>query len=501
MYFVVFAAFAIVLSVPETGPPWTTLTSPLWRWVFVLGQVVLPGIIGLIYTRLVKNKLELEPSWLPSAQKHLNRGHFAIRIALAGGFMASVYLTDWVAYVRGWEWVQPVWGLDEMIVLLPFFAAILMGWIAIYPADRAVRQVAIELRLWASVPARPVWRLGKFLNFMFRHHVLIIAAPMIPIIVANDFINIYAVPIRRATGLAWSEQALLVLIAGGIFFSAPVVLKYIWNTRVLPTGDLRAGLEQLCKRAGLRYRQILIWESDGMLVNAAVMGLLGPVRYILLSDGLLEMMDDKKIEAVFGHEIGHIKHRHIQYYLLFAILSMLIVGGISELLMLMVRKMPETFTDIHHVQDYLQVIAMALIVVVWGLGFGSISRRFEWDADLFGARSVTPPADQCNRPCFVHQSETSSEPSCFKHAKPVCATAAHLFAEALHRIAVLNGIPIEARSWRHSSIGNRINLLKKYAADPHRCAALERSVQIIKIILLLGNVIGLAIAVWLYWPE
>ena len=78
---------------------------------------------------------------------------------------------------------------------------------------------------------------------------------------------------------------------------------------------------------GLNYRRILIWESDGMVVNAAVMGLFRPVRYILLSDGLLEMMDDAKIEAVFGHEAGHVKCRHIEFYLLFAVLSMLIVGG------------------------------------------------------------------------------------------------------------------------------------------------------------------------------
>src|SRR5690606_775026 len=99
-------------------------------------------------------------------------------------------------------------------------------------------------------------------------------------------------------------------------------------------GELRERLEDLCRRIGLTYRRILIWESDGMVVNAAVMGLLRPVRYMLLSDGLLEMMDDRKIEAVFGHEAGHVKNRHIQYYLLVAVLSMLLVGGVAELLML-----------------------------------------------------------------------------------------------------------------------------------------------------------------------
>ena len=38
------------------------------------------------------------------------------------------------------------------------------------------------------------------------------------------------------------------------------------------------------------------------------------VRYILLSDLLLERMDDEQIEAVFAHEVGHVVHRHMAWY-------------------------------------------------------------------------------------------------------------------------------------------------------------------------------------------
>lgn len=252
-----------------------------------------------------------------------------------------------------------------------------------------------------------------------------------------------------------------------------------------------------------------------MVVNAAVMGLFRPVRYILLSDGLLEMMDDRKIEAVFGHEAGHVKKRHIQYYMLFALLSMFIVGGIMELAIRAQAFWPGYFPPRAVFQDYLQVAAMALIVMVWGLGFGAVSRRFEWQADLFGAQSVTPPASECDRPCILHGTampfhpcdagEGASDVSgkaglSVVRGLPVCATAAATFAEALHRIADLNGIPIDARSWRHSSIANRKQLLHRYAADPRAAARLERSVLIIKGVLLIGTVIGLAVASWLYWP-
>jgi STE24 endopeptidase len=323
---------------------------------------------------------------------------------------------------------------------------------------------------------------------------------MIPIVIANDMVRYYGPQIRRLTGLAWGHEAVLVIIAGAIFLFAPVMMRYIWHTRVLPKNELRERLEGLCKRVGLTYRQILVWESDGMVVNAAVMGLLGPIRYILLSDGLLQMMEDKNIEAVFGHEAGHIKHRHIQFYLLFAILSMLIVGGVTELVIWAAYHWSEYFPHISLVQDYLHVLAMVLIVLVWGLGFGSISRRFEWQSDVFGARSVTPPTDECDRPCVVHNTAIAAESTTHKGKTTLCATAAAIFADSLERIAILNGIPIEAKSWRHSSIGNRVQLLRKWAQNPELLARLERSITIIKAFLLIGTAIGLSIAVWLYWP-
>ena len=500
MQFIVFAAFAMVLSVPEAGPPWATLTSPVWAWAGAIGQVVMAGIAGAACTKSVAAKLEREPAWLHSAQRRLARGNVVIRTALAVGFGISIYLTGWVKLVRSWD--QPIWGLDEMLILMPFFAAIVVSWIALYPADRAIRQVALELRLWASAPARPVWNLRAYVSFMLRQHVLIIAVPMALIVAANDFVNACAQPVRKAAfGVLWADQVLLVLIAGLVFLVAPVMLRYIWHTKLLPPGELRDRLERLCTGVGLRYRRILIWESDGMVVNAAVMGLFAPVRYILLSDGLLEMMEDEKIEAVFGHEAGHVKHWHIQFYLLFAVLSMLMVGGVMELARwAMMRSQPDILTYVPNLHDYLNVAAMALIVLIWAFGFGVVSRRFEWQADLFGARSVTPDHGQCDQPCFVHGTALAPLPNPVRPASPVCATAARRFAEALHRIAVLNGIPLEARSWRHSSIANRMEILKRYGYDPSSVDRLYRSVLIIKILLAAGTVVGLAIGVWLYWP-
>ena len=164
MQFIVFAAFAIVLSVPEGGPPWPRITSsPGTLWI-VIGQMVLAALVGTIWTRLVLIRLEADPAWLPSAERRLSHGNAVLRMLLAIGLVVSVYFTNWVKMVRAFQIplsgdrsisVASIWGLDELIILLPFFISIVLAWITFYPADRAVRQVALELRLWASVPAPP----------------------------------------------------------------------------------------------------------------------------------------------------------------------------------------------------------------------------------------------------------------------------------------------------------------------------------------------------------
>ncbi len=500
MQFIVFVAFAVALSLPPDGPPWPTISDPRATVAIVFGQVLAAGLVAAVFGAVVRRRLERQPAWLPGAQRRLGQANVALRFVLTAGLVAGAYGTDWSRWVRSIDWIRPLWGLDELLIISPFFVALIVAWIALYPADRGVRQVSLEHRLWLSEPARPVWSLGAYLAFMLRHHVLIIVVPMLPIVVANDAVSHehYGRAIRMAAGIPWADQAVLVAVAGVVFLFAPVMLRYIWHTQRLPRGALRDRLEAICRHAGLTYRDILIWRSDGMVVNAAVMGLLRPVRYVLLSDGLLESMEDRQIEAVFGHEAGHVKHRHIEFYLLFAVLTMLVVGGVMELA---IRWWPGLRADPRAARDYLQVAAMGMIVLLWGVAFGPVSRRFEWQADLFGARSVTPEPSGCDRPCTVHG---TALPETAGTSGPLpaglCATAADLFAEALHRIAILNGIPPEARSWRHSSIANRIGLLRRYARDPAAMVRLERSVMAIKLVLALGTALGLVVAAWLYWP-
>jgi STE24 endopeptidase len=224
----------------------------------------------------------------------------------------------------------------------------------------------------------------------------------------------------------------------------------------LPPSPLRDRLEALCKRSKLRYREILLWHTENNMGNAAVMGLIPRVRYILLSDLLLESMRDEQIEAVFAHEVGHIVHRHMGWYVVFFVILMLAGIGASA-----------TFG--HHL-DFVQLpswlppelIVTAISVGAFLLTFGFLSRRFERQADVYAARTIQSS-----------DAVTPSLPTPSPHSH-VGPHGAAIFASALHRVAVINNIPVAARSWCHGSIAKRMKYLHELSADPLHTTRFDR---------------------------
>lgn len=483
MYFAVLVAFSLVF-LPLERPAWRVISYPPAVIAVVVGQAVAIGAWAFWGTRQVLKRLDADPDRPGVAQRRhaRNLAHLG-RFSLAG-LLLSMWGTDWPHLVRDVWQLGVVWGLDELVLLLPFFAAVILAWALMYPADQAMRQLLMQPCLEAGLPVRRPWSFGAYLLFRVRDQLLVIALPMLLIVVANDVVQQHARSLRRVTRLVWADQLVLVAVAGVILFFAPVLLRRIWSTSALPAGSLRERLLAMAARCRMRCRDILVWHSEGMVVNALVMGVVPQVRYVLLSDGLIENMDDEQIEAVFGHEIGHVRHHHIPFYALFSIVSMFAVGGACELAYRVFR------VD----EAYLTPIAVALVAAIWGLGFGWISRRFEKQADLFGARAVSPEADACDLPCAVHHAPGPVSP------EALCAVGAAVFAESLRRVSFLNNIPEEDKSWRHSSIADRVRHVIALAREPAAVRRFDRLILGIKLFLLVGTLVGCAVAAWLYWP-
>lgn len=478
MYLVVIAVLALVLTL--SGPVYRLIVEPGLVMATVAAATLLPAAVGVLISRRVLRSLDRCPENPSRAQFVFGRGMMLAQMLL-GACHAGVLLgTDWLI-LCGRTPVVGTWPLvPGLLALAPFLLAIALVWIAVYPADRGVRQIALEIYLFRGKPLRPVWPLGQYLLYNLRHQVLFILIPMLLILAAHDLIVLFEKDIQRFTGQRYMPDMLIGLAAIAVAVVTPEILRHVWVTRRLPAGPLRDRLLLLCRRLRLRYRDILVWRSGGMIVNAAVMGVIAPLRYVLITDAMLEQMDDTKIEAVFGHEAGHVKHHHIPCFLLFALLS----GCVVTIFSVHTRGLPRA--------EYQLLVTLlgALLAFKWGVLFGWISRRFERQADVFGVRTLALSGLPCSLPCALHA--PGANPGSTPAGKPLCSTAAQVFSHALHEVALLNGIQPEARSWRHSSISSRSRFLQRLAQDPRQTERFERVARAIQVGIVVAALAGSA---------
>src|SRR5438477_3263267 len=122
-----------------------------------------------------------------------------------------------------------------------------------------------------------------------------------------------------------SGLLLALLLAGW-----PWLLRVLLNLKPLAEGPLRRRLTETARRLSLRCSDILVWNTHDTMATALLAGPLPTLRYVVLTDRLIRHMEPEEIEAVFGHEVGHVKHRHMTYYLLFLVLSLLTLSALWD---------------------------------------------------------------------------------------------------------------------------------------------------------------------------
>ncbi len=513
MHLFTIIAFASLFWHAEGPNDWPKLVTGTWQTALVvLGQLPLLAVLASLAGARTRHLFKRHPNAPQIAQHFHHKTTFILRIILTIGFLFATLTTPWPDWFRFDQVAPELQVFADHIALTPFFAGAIILWIVAFPIERAARledPVIIQASPQAGTQeTQPPWKLRTYLDFNIRHHLLVVAIPLTFILFGSNVVRGRDDAIKDFFGAWWAPDVLLGAVAGCVFLFAPILLVKIWHTSPIQQGPLRIKLENICNRINLRVKDILVWNTDNLMINAAVMGIIPQVRYVLLSDALLDTMSDEQIEAVFGHEAGHVRHNHIPHFLLFAFVGWLIVAGIMELL----AQLSLTTDGPQLSLLTIQTVGIVATLIIWGLGFGWLSRRFERQADTFGAFCVTPTADNCKTPCSLHLDNESCgtglqpvhpSPLQQRQSTPICATGANIFASALARVATLNGIPREEKSWRHSSIAYRVKFLRTLAADPKRAARFTAIIKRAKRTLLIAAIVGIvaSLAYWKYAPQ
>jgi len=223
----------------------------------------------------------------------------------------------------------------------------------------------------------------------------------------------------------------------------PALIQKFWQCKPIETGEHRNRIEDLCRKADLDYADILYWPIfGGRMITAGVMGLIKKFRYILVTPSLLRLLEPAEIDAVIAHEIGHVKKKHLVFYLLFFVGYMLlsyltfdmILFGIiyAEPVYWFINKTGFEQTTV--VSTLFSLVIIIVFIIYFRFIFGFFMRNFERQADI-----------------YVY--------TLFESAKPLIST--------LEKIVVTSGQSADRPNWHHFSIKERIDYLKKCEANPN----------------------------------
>ncbi len=383
--------------------------------------------------------------------------------------------------------------LDELLVILPTLVYWGLGWWFYYPIERRLREAGLIRLLDQGLPAYPIWTRWQYVGSQFRHQVALILVPLLAILAWAELIQLGG-PAGRQWFSPGAEPWLLVGGCFVIFLFAPLMIRLIWDTAPLPDGEIRRHLLVMCKDHRVGVRDLLLWRTHGGMINAAVIGLIAPLRFILITDALLGQMPKPHVEAVMAHELAHVRKRHMLWLLVWAVALMGLVetAGLFALSANGVRleqtaqalklttvggdpiAVGLSFESLDSPQALVLAVSSAAMAV-WVTGFGWVSRRVERQADSFAAAHLARQ----------------------RGGETIESQDAQTMIDALQHVADLNHIAVAKHSWRHGSIAWRQDYLRSLVGKPMLGLPIDRQMRYINALAVLMVVAVVAMQAYL----
>jgi len=239
---------------------------------------------------------------------------------------------------------------------------------------------------------------------------------------------------------AWGDLLLFGIFVCFLVLFFPPLVRWLWDCKPLAEGKLLEQMQSFCAAQGFRS-PILNWPLfEGQVLTAGIMGIVPGFRYLLVTPALLEAMNEKELESVLAHEIGHVKHKHLVLYVLlflgFSMLAGALATPIPHYILsndLFYYLLGSTGISPQALLGVLGAIPLLLLLVVYfRVIFGFFIRNFERQADgaVFTAQDT-----------------------------------GRFLISSFEKIAYLTGTKLQKKNWHHFGLGERIAFLEQCEQD------------------------------------
>jgi len=330
-----------------------------------------------------------------------------------------------------------------------------LGMLVNYWISDALAQAPALRPRWLTEPAaRQQWltRVGHTLRMGLPVMGLLAVAGAGMVVLAQ----VATGPLEMARWPWWLHGLGSLLLYGTMMAAViPPLIRFGWRLRPLADSEVTQRVRAELAANGIRGMTVLAWpEHLTNYTTAGVIGMLPGLRYLLVGDTLARACTPDELGAIVAHEAGHVRRRHLLYYLL-------AIGAMLIALQAVLMQVWLGTTLLGFNPDPLLLVGAELVIVLLFLryGLGALSRAFERQADA--------------------------------HALARWHVGA--FRGALAKVAALNGIALEQRNWHHFGIAQRIGFLEAAQSEPQLLVRHHRKVARLKGLLIVGMVAALGL--------
>lgn len=269
--------------------------------------------------------------------------------------------------------------LDVVVVLTPFLLLLVATLVQV---ERLKRPLRVTVAGYVPAPVRAV---RAAVSEQLRQLALPLA-PMFVLLALFDLVQ----DTRLDTWFDYvpllSTVAILALFCA-LLAVFPLFAKWALGMRPMQSDSpLRGQLEAAAAKIGFRCRDYLYWRTRRPQLNAALLGVWPRFRYVIFTEELLRRLTLDEIGHVFAHEAGHGTRHHATFSILYTAVFVAVLLPISSALGGWIESTSGGAYDA--AVAAMLFVQLPAFLVFWRFCVGPLSRRFELEADVEGARAT-----------------------------------------------------------------------------------------------------------------
>ncbi len=193
-----------------------------------------------------------------------------------------------------------------------------------------------------------------------------------------------------ATDFAFESRSLQVFVTGtaagstlgllsmvlGLCIALPILFRFFMPTTQRLPSQVADSVRATASALGFSPTAVLGLHTNHRMINAMLIGPLPWPRYLLLSDGLMSLLDPASLRGVVAHEVGHARAGHPG--LLVLVYAAIPIFLIYPFMTLGLEDMDPTSLS----------AAGAVLAVFVMLGLRKMAHQFEYEADIMSADAL-----------------------------------------------------------------------------------------------------------------